>query len=71
MPGNPACLKDLKGSSIHISDTTHMREFRADMHPSTAGLKKHDGCMPWCLPGITDTWSNLFTKHLNHMKVRN
>ena len=60
----------LKGSDFHILDITHMSEYRADAHPSTAGGKKHDDCMHWCLPGITDTWNDLFVERLNNMKSR-
>jgi len=42
-----------------------MSEFRADAHPASAGGKKHDDCMHWCLPGITDTWNDLFIQLLN------
>lgn len=61
----------LKGSSFHILNITHMSEFRADAHPSTAGGKKHDDCMHWCLPGLTDTWNDLFIAHLNNIKNKN
>ncbi|KAL0356960.1 UNVERIFIED_CONTAM: protein trichome birefringence-like 13 [Sesamum calycinum] len=60
--------KALKGSSFHILDITHMSESRADAHPSTAGGKRHDDCMHWCLPGLTDTWNDLFIAHLNSIK---
>ncbi|KAL8139635.1 hypothetical protein V2J09_005656 [Rumex salicifolius] len=50
----------LKGSSFHILNITKMSEFRADAHPAGAGGKKHDDCMHWCLPGLTDTWNDLF-----------
>ncbi|KAF8404825.1 hypothetical protein HHK36_009714 [Tetracentron sinense] len=64
---NQHIYKVLKGSSFRIVDITHMSEFRADAHPSTAGGKKHDDCMHWCLPGITDTWNDLFIAHLNNI----
>ncbi|KAK4476958.1 hypothetical protein RD792_016128 [Penstemon davidsonii] len=60
----------LKGSSFRILDVMHMSEFRADAHPSTAGGKGHDDCMHWCLPGLTDTWNDLFVAHLNKIRVR-
>lgn len=60
----------LHGSSFQILDITHMSEFRADAHPSTAGGKKHDDCMHWCLPGVTDTWNDLFIAHLHNNKNR-
>ncbi|CAK9145005.1 unnamed protein product [Ilex paraguariensis] len=69
---NQHLFKALKGSSrFHMLDITHMSEFRADAHPSTAGGKKHDDCMHWCLPGTTDTWNDLFIAHLNNFKVPN
>ncbi|KAL9240503.1 hypothetical protein vseg_014713 [Gypsophila vaccaria] len=58
----------LKGSSFHILNITHMSEFRADAHPGKAGGKKHDDCMHWCLPGITDTWNDLFVSYLDTIK---
>ncbi|XP_074291597.1 protein trichome birefringence-like 13 [Silene latifolia] len=60
--------KALKGSSFHIMNITHMSEFRADAHPAKAGGKKHDDCMHWCLPGITDTWNDLFVTQLYNLK---
>nr|DAD38002.1 TPA_asm: hypothetical protein HUJ06_008643 [Nelumbo nucifera] len=62
---NQHLFKALEGSSFHILDITHMSEFRADAHPSTTGGKKHDDCMHWCLPGITDSWNDLLVAHLN------
>ncbi|GFP88676.1 protein trichome birefringence-like 13 [Phtheirospermum japonicum] len=63
--------RPLEGSNFRILDITPMSEFRADAHPSTAGGKRHDDCMHWCLPGLTDTWNDLFISHLNSLKVRN
>ncbi|XP_002522057.2 protein trichome birefringence-like 13 [Ricinus communis] len=68
---NQHLFKALEGSDFHILDITPMSELRADAHPSTAGGKRHDDCMHWCLPGITDTWIDLFIMHLNSLKVRN
>jgi len=68
---NQHLFKALKGSTFHVLDITHMSEFRADAHPATAGGKKHDDCMHWCLPGITDIWNDLFIMHLNSIKARN
>ncbi|KAK8665200.1 hypothetical protein V6N13_005373 [Hibiscus sabdariffa] len=67
---NQHLYEALEGSNIHILDITRMSEFRADAHPSTAGGKKHDDCMHWCLPGVTDTWNDLFVTHLNRLKIR-
>ncbi|XP_024027209.1 protein trichome birefringence-like 13 [Morus notabilis] len=67
---NQHLFKALKRSNFHILDISHLSEFRADAHPSTAGGKKHDDCMHWCLPGITDTWNDLFVKQLNNIKLR-
>ncbi|XP_057815610.2 protein trichome birefringence-like 13 isoform X2 [Cryptomeria japonica] len=49
----------LKDSSFNLLNITFMSEFRADAHPSTSGGKKHEDCMHWCLPGITDYWNDL------------
>ncbi|KAK2648812.1 hypothetical protein Ddye_016301 [Dipteronia dyeriana] len=68
---NQHLYKVLKGSDFSILDISHMSEFRADAHPSTAGGKKHDDCMHWCLPGLTDSWNDLFIIHLNNIKVKN
>ncbi|KAM7479076.1 hypothetical protein LguiA_027289 [Lonicera macranthoides] len=68
---NEHLYKAIEGSSLRILDITHMSEYRADAHPSSAGGKKHDDCMHWCLPGITDTWNDLLISHLNKLKVRN
>ncbi|KAH9314168.1 hypothetical protein KI387_022795 [Taxus chinensis] len=51
--------KVLKASNFRLLDITYMSEFRADAHPSTSGGKKHEDCMHWCLPGITDYWNDL------------
>ncbi|KAJ4980710.1 hypothetical protein NE237_031547 [Protea cynaroides] len=64
---NQHLFRALKGSSFHILDITRMSEFRADAHPSTAGGKKHDDCMHWCLPGITDYWNDLLVARLNNI----
>ncbi|KAL8541656.1 hypothetical protein ACS0TY_002791 [Phlomoides rotata] len=61
---NEHLRKVLKGSKFHILEITEMSEYRADAHPSTAGGKRHDDCMHWCLPGLTDTWNDLFIAHL-------
>ncbi|CAN6544547.1 unnamed protein product [Malus baccata var. baccata] len=42
---NQHLYKSLKGSSFQILNITHMSEFKADAHPSTASGKKHDDCM--------------------------
>ncbi|XP_010671567.2 protein trichome birefringence-like 13 isoform X1 [Beta vulgaris subsp. vulgaris] len=65
---NHHLYKALKGSSFYVLNITHMSEYRADAHPSNAGGKKHDDCMHWCLPGITDTWNDLFAAYLNNVK---
>ncbi|OIV94579.1 hypothetical protein TanjilG_25641 [Lupinus angustifolius] len=67
---NEHLYKALEGSGFIILDVTHLSEFRADAHPGKAGGKRHDDCMHWCLPGITDTWNDLFIEHLNNIKGR-
>jgi len=59
--------KALKGSSFCMLDITHMSEIRADAHPSTTGGKKHEDCMHWCLPGLTDSWNDLLIAHLENI----
>ena len=59
--------KVLEGSSFQILDVTHMSEFRADAHPSTTGGKKHEDCMHWCLPGLTDSWNDLLVARLENI----
>ncbi|XP_010488896.1 PREDICTED: protein trichome birefringence-like 13 [Camelina sativa] len=56
-------------SSFHVLDITRMSEYRADAHPAAAGGKNHDDCMHWCLPGITDTWNDLFVATLHGIKA--
>ena len=65
---NQHLYKALTRSFLNVLDITRMTEFRADAHPSTSGGKKHDDCMHWCLPGITDTWNDLFIAHLDNIK---
>ncbi|XP_009788192.1 protein trichome birefringence-like 13 [Nicotiana tabacum] len=67
---NQHLYKAFEGTRFHKLDISHMSEFRADAHPSTAGGKKHDDCMHWCLPGLTDTWNDLFVAYLSIIKDR-
>ncbi|KAF3785424.1 trichome birefringence-like 13 protein [Nymphaea thermarum] len=62
---NEHMFRAVKGTSFKILDISHMSEYRADGHPSRSGGKKHDDCMHWCLPGITDSWNDLLVAHLN------
>ncbi|GMH29716.1 hypothetical protein Nepgr_031559 [Nepenthes gracilis] len=59
----------IAGSGFHILDITHMSEFRADAHPGKLGGKKHDDCLHWCLPGLTDTWNDLLVAVLDDIKA--
>ncbi|RAL45006.1 hypothetical protein DM860_003765 [Cuscuta australis] len=65
---NEHLRKALEGTKFRTLDITRMSEFRADAHPSTAGGKKHEDCMHWCLPGITDTWNDLFVAYINNLR---
>ncbi|XP_031740604.1 protein trichome birefringence-like 13 isoform X2 [Cucumis sativus] len=65
---NEHLFKALSGTSFHILNITPMSELRADAHPASAGGKKHDDCMHWCLPGLTDTWNDLFIQHLYNIR---
>lgn len=68
---NQHLYKALNRSIFNVLDITRMSEYRADAHPSTAGGKKHNDCMHWCLPGITDTWNDLFIAQLDKISVPN
>ncbi|XP_039130124.1 protein trichome birefringence-like 13 [Dioscorea cayenensis subsp. rotundata] len=65
---NRHLYKAVEGSSFRVLDITHMSEFRADAHPSVAGGKKHEDCMHWCLPGLTDSWNDLLVAYLDNWK---
>lgn len=67
---NQHLYRAFEGTEFHILDISHLSEFRADAHPSTAGGKKHDDCMHWCLPGLTDIWNDLFVAYLNNLEHR-
>ncbi|KAK4378525.1 hypothetical protein RND71_000387 [Anisodus tanguticus] len=67
---NQHLYRAFEGTRFHILDISHLSEFRADAHPATAGGKKHDDCMHWCLPGLTDTWNDLFVAYLSNIKDR-
>lgn len=66
---NQHLYKAFNRSVFSVLDITRMSEYRADAHPSTAGGKKHDDCMHWCLPGITDTWNDLFIAQLDQIRI--
>lgn len=67
---NQHLYRAFEGTKFHILDISRMSEFRADAHPSTAGGKKHDDCMHWCLPGLTDIWNDLFVAYLSNVEDR-
>ncbi|KAK6928001.1 Trichome birefringence-like, N-terminal domain [Dillenia turbinata] len=52
-----------KGLKFKLMDTTKLMLLRPDGHPSVHwhykndGLKGHNDCVHWCLPGPIDTWS--------------
>ena len=61
---NGHIFRALVRSGFRALDVTHVSEFRADAHPAASGGKRHDDCMHWCLPGITDTWNDLLSAAL-------
>ncbi|PHU10348.1 Protein trichome birefringence-like 13 [Capsicum chinense] len=67
---NQHLYRAFQGTRFHVLDVSHVSEFRADAHPSTAGGKKHDDCMHWCLPGLTDIWNDLFVAYLRNIEDR-
>ncbi|GAB4837071.1 Protein trichome birefringence-like 13 [Ancistrocladus abbreviatus] len=67
---NQHLYKAIEESGFHVLDITRLSEFRADAHPGNAGGKRHDDCMHWCLPGLTDSWNDLFVALLDKIKVQ-
>lgn len=64
---NHVIEETLQGTDIRLLDLTHLSEFRADAHPAI-WLGKKDAvaiwgqdCMHWCLPGVPDTWVDIFS----------
>eukprot|EP00250_Pteridium_aquilinum_P016843 c23318_g1_i1 orf=127-1407(-) len=63
---NAIILHALKGSSFQLLDVSHLSEYRSDAHPAIwlgqkdAHVIWGQDCMHWCLPGIPDTWVNIF-----------
>lgn len=64
---NHVIEETLLGTDIRLLDLTHLSEFRADAHPAI-WLGKKDAvaiwgqdCMHWCLPGVPDTWVDIFS----------
>ncbi|KAL3837999.1 hypothetical protein ACJIZ3_022590 [Penstemon smallii] len=47
--------------AVHVLDITTMSQLRKDAHPSIYN-QNHSGsdCTHWCLPGLPDTWNQLF-----------
>ncbi|KAJ7968348.1 Protein trichome birefringence-like [Quillaja saponaria] len=66
----------LQGTEIQLLDLTHLSEFRADAHPAI-WLGKKDAvaiwgqdCMHWCLPGVPDTWVDIFSALIRNILER-
>ncbi|OMO85034.1 hypothetical protein CCACVL1_10470 [Corchorus capsularis] len=70
-------LKKMK-VPVSILNITQLSEYRVDAHSSIytetggrlltdeekADPKRHADCIHWCLPGLPDTWNQIFLAHL-------
>lgn len=69
---NELIIKALQHTDIELLDVSHLSELRADAHPATWLGKKNavsvwgQDCMHWCLPGVPDTWVNIFWQILRY-----
>ena len=62
-------LKEMQ-TPVYVLDITTLSEMRKDAHPSiysgdtSTGQKSNPNdtpdCTHWCLPGLPDTWNQLF-----------
>lgn len=45
----------------HLLDVTFLSQLRKDAHPSKYnGINFRNDCSHWCIPGLPDTWNQLF-----------
>ncbi|KAL2475209.1 Protein trichome birefringence-like 37 [Abeliophyllum distichum] len=50
---------------IYLLDITTLSQLRTDAHPTTySGIHLRLDCSHWCLPGLPDTWNQLYMQHL-------
>ncbi|CAA3033565.1 trichome birefringence-like 41 [Olea europaea subsp. europaea] len=49
-------------TTVGLLDVTQLSQLRKDGHPSIYGIggAKGNDCSHWCLPGVPDTWNQLF-----------
>ncbi|KAI5392108.1 variant 2, Protein trichome birefringence-like 34 [Lathyrus oleraceus] len=72
-------LQDLKtrGLKVEMLNITQLSEYRKEGHPSIyrkqweplteeemSNPKSYADCIHWCLPGVPDTWNELFYAHV-------
>ncbi|XP_043712490.1 protein PMR5-like [Telopea speciosissima] len=54
-----AVLKDMH-HPVYLMDITTLSQLRKDAHPSIYTPDRTPDCSHWCLPGLPDTWNQLF-----------
>lgn len=46
---------------VYLLDITYLSQLRKEAHPSVySGQHSGTDCSHWCLPGLPDTWNDLF-----------
>ncbi|KAF8405667.1 hypothetical protein HHK36_007744 [Tetracentron sinense] len=64
---DPVVEGAVKGTGVKILDITAISQLRDEGHISRYSIKAMEGaqdCLHWCLPGIPDTWNELFLAQL-------
>lgn len=57
----------VKGTMVNLLDVTALSQLRDEGHISRYSLKpnlKIQDCLHWCLPGIPDTWNEIFAAQI-------
>jgi len=55
---------------VELLNITRLSQLRKDGHPSVYGIDgdKGNDCSHWCLPGVPDTWNQLWYAMLAHVE---
>ncbi|KAH6810317.1 TRICHOME BIREFRINGENCE-LIKE 16 [Perilla frutescens var. frutescens] len=64
---DPVVEDAVRGTKVKLLDITALSELRDEAHISHYSRKASEGindCLHWCLPGIPDTWNELFYAQL-------
>lgn len=64
---DPVVENAVRGTRVKLLDITALSELRDEAHISHYSRKASEGindCLHWCLPGIPDTWNELFYAQL-------